>query len=80
VNRDRLARRLGRYLVHYADDGQCERLADTTSQARVKERPIEIASACVAATDVRLGIPLATNNPSDYAGVDGLTVLAGTAP
>jgi predicted nucleic acid-binding protein len=80
VNRDRLTRHLGRYLVHYADDALCERWAEVSSQARAKGHPIDVADAWIAATALTLGVPLATNNPSDYAGLDGLTIMSGSTP
>jgi hypothetical protein len=41
---------------------------------------IDVADTWIGVAAVTLGIPLATNKPSDYASVDGLTVLARTKP
>lgn len=38
-------------------------------------RPIGIADAWVASTALRYRIPLLTNNPDDFAGVSGLTMI-----
>jgi predicted nucleic acid-binding protein len=80
ASRDRLARQLGRYHVYFADNALCQRWADVTSQARALGRPIDIADAWIAATALMLGVPLVTHNPTDYAGVPGLTVLSETSP
>jgi predicted nucleic acid-binding protein len=39
-----------------------------------------VADAWIAATALALGVPLVTNNPSDYGGVDRLTILSATMP
>ncbi len=38
--------------------------------------PIQTGDAWMAATALVLAVPLVTHNPSDYEGVDGLTVIS----
>jgi predicted nucleic acid-binding protein len=79
TRREQLFRHLARYGVHYPDALTCEQWAEVDSQARLKGRPITCADAWIAATALRLGVPLVTHNPSDYASAVGLTVLSGTS-
>ncbi len=67
---------LRRYLVVYADDALCERWAEATDSARRNGRPIASADAWIAATALLLDATLITNNGSDFAGVEGLTVVS----
>lgn len=78
--RSRLARYLAQYVVHYSDADLCELWAEARNQARLKGRPIGAADAWIAASALALAVPLVTNNPTDYAGVTGLSVLSAAAP
>jgi predicted nucleic acid-binding protein len=80
ASQDRLTRHLGRYHVYFADDPLCQRWAEVVSEARALGRPIEVADAWIAATAMLLGVPLVTNNPTDSAGVPGLTILSQASP
>lgn len=48
--------------------------------ARGAARPILTGDAWVAATAITYGVPLVTNNPGDYAGVGGLTMISEKKP
>jgi predicted nucleic acid-binding protein len=71
-----LARHLGQYEVFYADNALCRLWADVWTRARRKGRPIQVADGWIAATALALDVPLLTHNPTDFDGVDGLTVLS----
>jgi predicted nucleic acid-binding protein len=71
-----LARHLGQYEVYYVDDALCRLWAEVWTRARRKGRPIEVADGWIAATALALDVPLLTHNPTDFAAVDGLTVLS----
>lgn len=62
------------------DRALCLRWAEATDSALRNGNPIQAADAWIAATALLAGVPLVTNNPTDYAGVDSLTVLSGTSP
>lgn len=70
-----LARHLRQNEVCYVDDALCRLWAEGWTRARRRGRPIEVADAWIAATALALGVGLVTNNPDDYAGVQGLKVL-----
>ncbi len=76
--RERMERDLARFVVHYADRHLCRLWAEVRAGAQRKGRPIDKADAWVAATALALGVELITNNPADYAAVDGLSVISGT--
>jgi len=78
--RARLDLFLGRFTVVHSDNGLCHLWAEVTHRANRRGRPIECADALIAATALQLNAPLVTNNPRDYAGVIGLTILSATAP
>jgi predicted nucleic acid-binding protein len=63
------------YAVRHSDRILCQRWAEVTNAASAKGRPIQPADAWIAATALAMNIPLVTNNPADFAGVDGLKVL-----
>lgn len=67
---------LRRYLVEQSSPDLCRRWAEATDVARRAGRPILTGDAWVAATALAYGVPLVTNNPSDFAGVAGLTVIS----
>jgi predicted nucleic acid-binding protein len=66
---------LRRYLVEQSSPELCRRWAEATDSARRAGRPILTADAWVAATALAYGVPLVTNNPSDFTGVARLTVI-----
>lgn len=70
-----MERHLQRFAVVYADRIVCHLWAEVTQSARRKGRPILTSDAWIAATAIRLNIPLVTNNPDDFTAVNGLTVL-----
>jgi predicted nucleic acid-binding protein len=74
--RDRLERFLLGFAVQYPDRVLCGLWGTVMAAARRAGRPIGPADAWIAATALRYGVPLATHNPSDYAGVPGLSVLS----
>lgn len=69
-----------RVQICWADSDLCDRWAEATWSADRKGRPIRTADAWIAATALMLGVPLVTNNPADFAGVDGLRVLTEAMP
>lgn len=76
--------RMENHLRHFAmypfDRALCLRWAEVTDSARRNGQPIQPADAWIAATALQAGVPLVTNNPTDYAGVSGLTVLSEARP
>lgn len=71
---------LRRYKVEHSSPELCRRWAEASDGARRVGRPILTGDAWVAATALAYGVPLVTNNPNDYAGVPGLTVLSEKIP
>ncbi len=69
---------LRRYLIEPSSPDLCSRWAAATDSARRAGKPILTADAWVAATALSYGVPLVTNNPGDFAGVAGLTVVTET--
>jgi tRNA(fMet)-specific endonuclease VapC len=67
---------LRRYLVEQSSPELCRRWAEAMDSARRTGRPILTADAWVAATALTYDVPLVTNNPADFAGVAGLTVVS----
>ncbi len=67
---------LRRYLVEQSSPDLCRQWAEVMDSARQAGRPILTADAWVAATAISYGVPLVTNNPSDFAGVVGLSVIS----
>ena len=55
-------------------------LGSRDASAGRQGRPIQTADAWIAATALRLDVPLVTNNQKDYASVAGLTVLTVAGP
>ena len=76
TRRTRMERHLRNFVVHPFDRALCLRWAEATDGARRKGRPIGVADAWTAATAVHHGVPLVTNNPDHYAGVEGLTTIS----
>jgi tRNA(fMet)-specific endonuclease VapC len=67
---------LRRYLIEPSSPELCRRWAEATDSARRAGKPIMTADAWVAATALAYDVPLITNNPSDFTGVVGLTVVS----
>ena len=67
---------LRRYRVEHSSPEMCRRWAESSDGARRAGRPILTGDAWVAATALTYGVPLVTNNPADFAGVPGLTVIS----
>jgi tRNA(fMet)-specific endonuclease VapC len=65
-----------RYVIYPFNRGLCLKWAEATNSARRNGHPIQTADAWMAATALALAIPLVTHNPSDYEGVDNLTVIS----
>jgi len=73
--KERMAAFLERFLIVPADRALCRTWAEVAEQARRNGRPIQTADAWVAAAAIALGVPLVTNNRSDFAGVTDLAIL-----
>lgn len=76
----RMEQHLRRFLSYPFDRALCSQWAEVTDSARRNGRPIQTADAWIAATALLAGVPLVTHNPTDYAGVNGLSVLAEAIP
>jgi predicted nucleic acid-binding protein len=73
--RQQLLDHLDLFTTILVDRQMCHLWASVMVQARSSGRPIQVADAWVAATALRLGVPLITNNHGDYAGVTDLTLI-----
>ncbi len=80
VRLERLAAFLERFVVVLADRALCHTWAEVMDGARRQGRPIGTADAWIAATALAQGVPLVTNNRSDYAGVATLQLLPADTP
>jgi tRNA(fMet)-specific endonuclease VapC len=78
--RKELASFLAGYHVHFADRLLCALWAEITGRAERRGQPIQVADAWIAATALMLDVDLLTNNSTDFAGVDRLTVLCAPPP
>lgn len=67
---------LRRYFVEQSSPALCRRWAQASDSAKRAGRPILTADAWVAATALTYELPLVTNNPADFAGVRGLTIIS----
>lgn len=67
---------LRRYRVEHSTPELCDRWAEASDGARRAGRPILTGDAWVAATALTYGLPVVTNNPADFAGVPGLTLIS----
>jgi predicted nucleic acid-binding protein len=72
----RLDRYLRRFRMLLVDRPFCRKWAEVVEMARHAGLPIGLADAWIAATALAFGAPPITHNPSDYAGVPALTVIA----
>jgi tRNA(fMet)-specific endonuclease VapC len=73
--RGRLERFLTGFAVHDPDRALCDRWGAVTAAARRAGRAIGAMDAWIAATAIHYRVPLVTHDPTDYAGVPGLTVI-----
>ncbi len=80
ARRARMEESLRNFIVYPFDRALCLKWAEVSDRARRIGRRIECADAWIAATAVLHNIPLVTHNASDYAGVDGLTVISKAQP
>jgi predicted nucleic acid-binding protein len=78
--RSALEAHVARFTLFPYDPDLCRWWAAVTVEARRRGRPIQAADAWIAATALLYGIPLVTHNPSDYAGVPGLTLISEVGP
>lgn len=76
AKRHRLETHLQQYIVTHSDRALCRKWADVVISARRNGRPVRTADAWIAATALLQGMPLLTNNRSNYLGVDGLSVIS----
>lgn len=76
---EQLARFLEPFVIVLADRALCRAWAAVMDGARRRGRPMGTTDAWIAATALRLDVPLVTNNQADDAGVADLRLLP-TAP
>ena len=74
----RLGQLVSSFTIILPDRDQCRLWAEVTSACRRARRPIQSADAWIAAMAIQLGVPLLTNNRSDFAAVASLTVISST--
>jgi predicted nucleic acid-binding protein len=67
-----------RFVIHPVDELLCSLWADLTFEARQQGRALQSADAWVAATAVKLGVPLLTHNAKDFSYITGLQVITAT--
>lgn len=73
--RGQMTAHLRQFVVMPYDRALCLRWAEACCSAERSGYVVETADAWIAATALLLDIPLVTNNPDDFRGIDGLTVL-----
>lgn len=66
------------FIVTFSDRTLCRKWAEAVCAARRNGRPIRTADSWIAATALMHGIPLVTNNRSNYIGVDNLILISET--
>jgi len=71
-----LERYLKKFTVLPVSRELCFRWAEVTFAAKRRGRPIQTADAWIAASAIYYQVPLITGNGSDYAMIDGLSVLS----
>jgi tRNA(fMet)-specific endonuclease VapC len=64
---------LANMIVLHSDASVCERWAEVWVARRTQ--PIGVADCWIAATALAHGVELVTHNPSDFAGIPGLTII-----
>ena len=67
---------LKRFSIVYSRLEICEIWAEIMDDGKRNGKVIATSDAWVAATAIFLNIPLATNNKSDFQGVNGLTIIS----
>lgn len=67
------------YIIPPVDAEVCRQWGRIRARRRAAGRPISPQDAWIAATALCFDLPLVTNNPSDYAGTDGLDVRTGNS-
>ena len=75
-----MRRHLSDFVCIFPDIDTAETWARLRSAGYKKGRQIESEDAWIAATALRLNIPLVTNNVDDFRSVDGLTILSAADP
>ena len=80
ARQERMAAFLSQFTIILVDRALCRTRAAVSDQARRNGRPIQAADAWIAATAISLGIPLVTNNRSDFAGIGNLQMLPEPTP
>ena len=65
-----------RCILYPFNPALCQQWAETTYQAGQNGYTVPAADAWIAATALLYGIPLVTNNPSDYDGIPNLNVVS----
>jgi hypothetical protein len=73
--RDLMRRFLARFTTLLPDAETARVWARIKNSCEKKGRPITFADAWIAAAALRLNVPLATHNVSDFESVDGLSIL-----
>src|SRR5262245_11122810 len=68
------------FQIQHTDRDLCRLWAEIIHLANRQGRPILSADAWIAATALRLGIPLVTHNASDFAAVVGLEIITENSP
>jgi tRNA(fMet)-specific endonuclease VapC len=74
--REDLLNYLHRYLIEPSSPDLCRLWAEAMDSARRAGKPMLTADGWVAATAIAYDVPLVTNNPPDFIGVAGLTVIS----
>lgn len=77
---DELERYLARFTVIYPDDNMCRQWARVRHDSFRRGRPISPQDAWIAATALRLGVPLATHNVKHYAHLPDLQIVTVKPP
>ena len=77
---DLLAFLTSRFAVIESSPQLCRKWAEVREQVRNAGRLIQPADAWIGATAALYGVPLMTNNASDYQGVAGLTTISDSTP
>ncbi len=75
IRKAELAQHLTNHIVLPVSRELCSKWAEVSWEARRKGRPIQTADARIAASALHDGVPLITNNASDYAMIGGLQVF-----
>lgn len=76
AKKQRLEAFLRKYVIAHSDRALCRKWAEAVCAARKNGRPIRTADAWIAAIALMHGIPLVTNNRSNYVGIDKLTLIS----